>query len=373
MPLDSVSAMVGGRGPYRRVALWLPLFCGLWARLACACSRIFYEGGSGDCFTGRTMDWMESMGSKLWVFPRGMRRDGGVGAGSVDWTSKYGSVVTSVYDFGSADGMNEAGLVGNLLYLVESDYGADKRSGQKKLSVGAWLTYVLDNFPIVSEAVAALKSDSICMVAPDLPMGKKSGAHLSLSDASNNSAIFEYIDGKLVVHEGSEFRVMTNSPSYDRQLAIKEYWEEIGGATFLPGTHRAADRFSRLNYNLKAVPKVNASHVAVATVFSIIRHISVPLGIVDPQKPNLASTLWRTVADHSARRYYFEPVTSPSVFWVDLRKLDLSEGAAVKNLAVEGLGVLHSGEVSDKFELARPFRFMRPGPDGKIDLSKDEL
>lgn len=319
------------------------------------------------------MDWMESMRSKMWVFPRGVKRDGGVGSGSVEWTSKYGSVVTSVYDFGSADGMNEAGLVVNLLYLVESDYGVDKRSGQKKLSVGAWVTYVLDLFPTVAEAVAALKADSLCIVAPDLPMGKKSGAHLSLSDAHNNSAILEYIGGKLVIHEGSEYRVMTNSPPYDRQLAIKEYWEEIGGATFLPGTHRAADRFGRLNYNLKAVPKVNTSQLAVATVFSIIRHISVPLGIADPDKPNLASTLWRTVADHTARMYFFEPVTSPSIFWVNLKKLDLSEGSAVKMVVVEGVDVLLSGEVSDKFQPAKPFRFMRPGADGKIDLSKEEL
>lgn len=319
------------------------------------------------------MDWMESLRSKLWAFPRGMKRDGGVGPGSVEWTSKFGSVSISVYDFASSDGMNEAGLVVNLLYLVESDYGTDKRTGQKKLSLGAVATYILDNFPTVSEAVAALKADVLCLVAPDLPMGKKSGAHFSLSDAKNNSAILEYLDGKLVIHEGSEFRVMTNSPTYDRQLAIREYWEEIGGATFLPGTHRAADRFGRLNYNLKAVPKVKTAREAVATVFSIIRHISVPLGIADPHKPNQASTLWRTVSDHSARRYYFEPVTSPSIVWVDLQKLDFSVGALVKSLKVEGEDVLLSGEVSGMFQPAKPFKFMKPGPDGKIDLSPDEL
>jgi len=333
-----------------------------------ACSRLFYESSSGDCFTGRSMDWMESLNSKLWIFPQGMKRDGGVGPGSMEWTSKYGSVVTSIYDFASSDGMNEAGLVANMLYLVESDYGVEKRAGQKKLSGGAWLQYILDSFPSVASAVEAQKKDSICIVAPDLPTGKKSGIHLSLSDASNNSAILEYIDGNLVIHEGSEFRVMTNSPSFDRQLAIKEYWEEIGGATFLPGTHRAADRFSRLNYNLKSVPKVNSSHLAVATVLSIIRHTSVPLGISDPHKPNQASTLWRTVADHSAGRYYFELVTSLSVFWVDLKNVNFSEGAHVKNLVVEGPDVFLSGEVSGSFVPAKPFRFLRPGPDGKIDL-----
>jgi len=291
-----------------------------------------------------------------------------VGPGSMEWTSRYGSVVASIYDFASVDGMNEAGLMANILYLVEAGYGVDKRTGQKKMSVGAWLTYVLDSFPSVSEAVAALKADSMSMVAPDLPGGLKSGVHLSLSDSKNNSAILEYLDGKLVIHEGPDFRVMTNSPTFDRQLAIKAYWEEVGGASFLPGTHGAADRFSRLNYNLNAVPKVKSSREAVATVFSIIRHISVPLGLKDPVKPNLAATLWRSLADHSARRYFFEPVTSPSVFWVDLGKVDFSQGAAVKNLVVEGEDVLFSGEVSGKFQPATPFKFMRPGPDGKIEL-----
>merc|ERR1712238_120434 len=137
---------------------------------------------------------------------------------------------------------------------------------------------------------------------------------------------------------------------------------------FLPGTHRAADRFSRLNYNLNAVPKVDTSRKAIATVLSIIRHISVPLGIADPQKPNQASTHWRTVADHSALTYFYEPVTSPYLFWVNLRKLDLSEGAPVKSLKVEGEDVMLSGELSGKFVPAKPFKFMKAGPDGKIEL-----
>jgi len=360
--------MAAWAGPRRRAARprILTLLC--CHSLARACSRVYYENGAGDHFTGRTMDWMESVSSKLWVFPRGMRRNGGVGPGSMEWTSRYGSVVASIYDFASVDGMNEAGLMANILYLVEGDYGAGKRTGQKKMSVGAWLTYVLDSFPSVSEAVAALKADSICMVAPDLPGGMKSAVHMSLSDSKNNSAILEYIDGKLVIHEAPDFRIMTNSPSFDRQLAIKAYWEEVGGGAFLPGTHRAADRFSRLNYNLNAVPKVKSSREAVATVFSIIRHISVPLGIADPVQPNQASTLWRSLADHSARRYFFEPVTCPSVFWVDLGKVDFSQGAAVKSLVVEGDDVLLSGEVSGEFQPATPFKFMKPGPDGKIEL-----
>jgi len=308
------------------------------------------------------MDWFESMKTKLWIFPRGMARDGGVGEGSLQWTSKYGSVVASSYDIATTDGINEAGLVGNVLYLAEAQYGTAKRQGQKKISMGAMLQHILDNFGTVREAVDFNRGDNLCVIAPDLPNGEKTTVHVSISDAKNDSAVFEYIDGQLRIHHGSEYRVMTNSPPYDRQVALANYWTEIGGYTFLPGTHRAADRFARLSYNLHAVPKVNQSRQAVATVFSLMRHISVPLGITAPQKPNLASTLWRSVADHTRLVYYFESVTAPSVFWVDLKQLDFSPSQPLRSLEVEGEHVpWHSGEVSKSFQHEeKPFEFLKP-------------
>lgn len=47
------------------------------------------------------------------------------------------------------------------------------------------------------------------------------------------------------MHHGMQYQVMTNSPSYDQQLALNAYWESLGGLTFLPGINRAADRFAR--------------------------------------------------------------------------------------------------------------------------------
>jgi penicillin V acylase-like amidase (Ntn superfamily) len=43
---------------------------------------------------------------------------------------KYGSMIAAGFDVATADGMNEKGLVANLLYLVESEYvkpGADDK------------------------------------------------------------------------------------------------------------------------------------------------------------------------------------------------------------------------------------------------------
>ena len=58
---------------------------------------------------------------------------------------------------GTADGMNEKGLVANILYLAESDYG--KPDGSKPpLSISLWGQYALDNFATVAEALDALRA-----------------------------------------------------------------------------------------------------------------------------------------------------------------------------------------------------------------------
>jgi choloylglycine hydrolase len=272
-----------------------------------ACTRTLYVGAGDLVITGRNMDWEEDMSSNLWIFPAGMARDGAAGPQSIKWTSRYGSVVVSGYEAGSADGLNEKGLVANLLYLAESQYGAQR--GRPLLSIAAWPQYVLDNFATVAEAVDALAAEPFDILAPTLPNGAAASLHLSISDSTGDSAIFEYLGGKLVIHHGPQYTVMTNSPSYDQQLALNAYWKEIGGLSFLPGTNRAADRFARASFLLGAIPtKIDPNFIkgvpdhsfeyqAVASVMSVQRAVSVPLGITTPAQPNIASTIWRTVAD----------------------------------------------------------------------------
>jgi choloylglycine hydrolase len=339
---------------------------------AIACTRTLYVGDDNTVITGRNMDWMENMASNLWVFPAGMKRDGAAGAKSIQWTSKFGSVVVSGYEAGSTDGLNEKGLVANLLYLTESNYGKPDES-RPSLSIAAWPQYVLDNYATVAEAVDALKNEPFNMVAPTLPNGSQAALHLAISDASGDSAIFEYLDGKLKIHHGKQYAVMTNSPVYDKQLALDEYWKDVGGLVFLPGTNRAADRFARASFLLGAIPRRVDPHYitgvpqqsyayqAVASVLSVQRSVSVPLGITTPDQPNISSTIWRTVSDQKNLIYYFDSATRPNTFWISLAKLDLRPGAPVKKLTIPN-GEVFSGEVADQFKESQPFRFLPASP-----------
>lgn len=323
-----------------------------------ACTRLLYETGYQSFMTGRSMDWMDaSAKTAIWVFPRGLERDGGVGANPITWVARYGSVIVSFYDAGTSDGMNEQGLAANLLYLKETDWGDATESDKPTLSAGAWAQYFLDNYATVGEAVNAMEEPPFSIIAPPLPNGRPAGLHLSLSDAQGDSAILEYINGELVIHHGSQYRVMTNSPTYEQQLALNAYWEEIGGNQFLPGTINAADRFVRTTYQLNSSPKYEDPELALASVFSQIRAISVPLGMVDENHPNIAMTLWRTVADHHAKAYYFESALFPSVSWIDFSKVDMSESGVPKVVRIER-GQPLAGELSGTFQPAAPFKWL---------------
>jgi len=184
--------------------------------------------------------------------------------------------------------------------------------------------------------------------------------HLSISDASGDSAIFEYVNGHLVVHHDRKYQIMTNSPTFDQQLALEQYWRQIGGTVFLPGTNRASDRFARASFYINAIPKDEAPDVLVASVFSVIRNVSVPFGINTPDEPNISSTRWRTVSDQKRKIYFFESALTPNTFWVTLNDIDFSPltGKVMKLDLGTNQSNTFSGNALKNFTAAQPFHFL---------------
>lgn len=323
-----------------------------------ACSRVVHTSTDRSfVVTGRNMDWFEDIDSNIWAFPRGLKREGATAQNSAKWTAKYGSVIVAGFDVGTTDGLNEEGLMVNMLYLGEADFG--KRDAAKPgISWSAYAQYLLDNFATVAEAVEGSKDDHIQVVSSPLPgsVSKPPTLHWSLSDKTGDSAIFEHLDGKLVIHHDKKYRVMTNSPTFEQQIALNAYWATVGGDAMLPGTRRASDRFVRASYYVEQLPNPKDSRQAIANVMSIMRNVSVPFGATDPTKPNIAPTIWRTVADHVSKVYYFESTLSPFILWVDLSSIDFQAGKPVQKLELVGNYNL-SGNVNAHLKNAEPFAF----------------
>ncbi len=324
-----------------------------------ACTRIVYKGPENTVLTARSMDWRDEIPANLWIFPKGIDRTGEVGPRSEKWKSKYGSVISSSWDIASSDGMNEKGLVANLLWLGESEYPKfDPKRGKKGIAISLWAQYFLDNFATVKEAVDYVVKEPFIIVSDYIPGTERfTTVHLSISDASGDNAVFEYIKGKLVIHHSSDYNVMTNSPIFEEQLALNNYWKGISGTVMLPGTNRAADRFVRASYYINAIPQTSDTRKAVASVFSVIRNCSVPYGISSETEPNISSTRWRSVSDQKNLTYYFETVFTPNTFWVDLKEFDLSPKGKVMKLDLSNYQT-YNGKANNSFKESQPFKFL---------------
>lgn len=324
------------------------------------CTRIVWSVPTGGVIVGRTMDFHMDTATNLWPLPRGVERNDGVG-GQLAWTAKYGSVVAAAYDLMTVDGMNEGGLAAHVLWLSESTYGArdDSRPG---LSMAVWMQHFLDNFASVDEAVTWINETGVQVVPlADPATGLVPAVHLALDDASGDSAVVEYLDGKAVVWHSHDHVVMTNSPTYDRQIELLKQIDGFGGDRPLPGTNSATDRFARAAYYVGRLPLPANPAEAVAGMLSVIRNTAQPFRRPDPGKPDASQTRWQIVADLTNRRYVFDSTSRPNLVWVDLADLDLGEGAPAGKLNLLGDTALQgglAGEVSGHFEKSDPLQFL---------------
>lgn len=316
----------------RLMSLATLVFATLIASSAMPCSRFLWNNKLG-VFVARTMDWPESTEPILTVLPRGMARDGGklgseviVKENPARWTSKHGSMVTTMYGLGTIDGFNEKGLGVHLLYLSATDFGP-RDTARPAVHAGLWGQYLLDNCATVKEALDAFNAIQVVMAEA---RGHKANLHLAMEDTSGDSAVIEFINSKPVIHHGKQYRIMTNDPTYDEQLALLSRldFSKPTSDTPLPGNVKATDRFQRIAYFSALLPEPKNEREAVASAIAIARNVSVPFGA--PYKNfGIYNTEYRTVINLTNLRYYFELTTSPNVIWADLSRFDLKPGAPV--------------------------------------------
>jgi penicillin V acylase-like amidase (Ntn superfamily) len=352
----NVSIPIVGRSAIRFITAITATLLGVQPA-AYACSRVLWVAGDKQVYVGRTQDWTEKANSAFRVYPRGIARAGAVAENPHKWTSKYGSLVITGYDLATHEGMNETGLSAQILYLAgESDYG--KRDPKLEgIGVTQWVQYFLDNYATVAEAVEAQKSFAFQIDSLILPNGFPTLVHMSLSDKSGDSAVIEYIGGKPKVYHDKRFTVMTNEPTYDKQIENLKQYRTFGGDEPLPGERTPSDRFVRAAYYANGLPKPTSPAEGAAYMFSVIRNVSVPFGKADPDKPNVSSTIFRTVMDLTGGRYYFESTYAPNVVWIDFSKINFAKGTGERELKVEQKIFSLNGDVTKQLEKAKPFVF----------------
>jgi penicillin V acylase-like amidase (Ntn superfamily) len=282
----------------KRLCFFLLIILLMLHNITIACTTFFLEK-NGQMVFGRNYDWVTETGM-INTNSRGVLKH------SLDlelrnvlqWQSKYGSVTFNQYgkEFPNG-GMNEKGLVVELMWLNESKYPApDNRPG---LSVLQWIQYQLDNCSTIDEVIATDKK--IRVVSTGTPQ------HYLVADSKGKVATIEFLDGKMVVHTGSNlpYPVLAND-TYSSSLHNLSTSSKKTEAN-------SGDRFSRACALVQQYKKADTKKPIVDYAFDILNNVS---------QGNF--TKWSIVYDITSRKIFFKTSSNPGIKSFNVNAFDYS-------------------------------------------------
>jgi len=227
--------------------------------------------------------------------------------------------------------------------------------------VGSW---ILENHASVDEVKQAIGDIVVAEVVLDA-WGFAPPVHYVVHDASGNSIVIEYVDGKLNVHD-NPLGLMSNTPAFDWHMTnLRNYVNfsltnvppvKLGAVTLkplgqgsgmlgLPGDFTPPSRFVRAAAFSQSVLPSATGEDAVIQAFHILNNFDIPKGAARDEKKDengniLADyTTWTSANDLKAKRFYFRTYDNSQIRMVDLTKMKL-DGKEITHISMKGKEVI---------------------------------
>lgn len=291
--------------------------------LVLACTTFCLSDGSHHLI-GKSYDWDMEQGIVI-ANPRGLHKRALLlgGGKPAEWDARYASITFNQYGREIPNGgMNEAGLVVEVMWLDETEAPApDRRPAVSELQ---WIQMQLDSRATVAEMAGAADSVRVSQIG-----GK---VHYMACDATGACAVFENLRGKMVVTQGRamESKVLTND-TYRASMGSLAQHQGFGGKRAIPTGKGSLERFVRAAA-LVAHPSGKPERKKALAVLDSVR--------------NGAYTKWNIVYDPLARRISFRTRSRPALKEIDLAALaaDCKAGARMLDMATAA-----KGDVTAKF------------------------
>jgi len=286
----------------------------------------FCFSDKGQIVFGRNYDWDIGNGM-LMINKHGMSKTAMLqdDEKSAKWISKYGSLTFNQYgrEFPTG-GMNEKGLVVELMMLNDSEYPAHDR----RPIVGCleWIQYQLDNSASIADVIQ--KSQTI-------RISSRVKLHFLVCERSGACITVEFLNGRFTPHYGSSLpvAVLTND-TYDRSLAYLRTLDGFGGTSPTPSGIGSLERFGRAATLLKNYQSSSNKDI-VSYSFDVLANVA-----------QADYTKWSIVYEPLNLRVHFRTSANTQIKQVDLSKFDFSCATPVKVLNINSTQL---GHVSQRF------------------------
>jgi len=288
---------------------------------AFACSDIFINKG-GYHVEARSMDFGVNIANvdSLSFVGQKNTTDVVVNASAIpatqllSWTNKYGYWSRNAFNTPVADeGMNTAGFSISGLYLSGSQM--PQYSSKDTRPVLAYMdipAYLLSQVATVDQALQLLSKVQVVDSAVEVGNGmflRSIPIHMVMRDKTGNSAVIEFIDGKVVIYQNAG-NVLTNGPTYDvmldtykKSLDIEKDPNLVG----LPGDYTNPSRFVRGGILTDVMPAPTTTSQAIYQANFVINTLQTP-ALNKPGKGEDSATIWTVVKDLDNQVVYVKDI-----------------------------------------------------------------
>lgn len=318
------------------------------------CTNFAYPAArDGTVCIGRTMEFPNEIPWELAVLASDASGVCTLVPNGKTWQAKFGIVGMSAFSKPQwlADGMNEAGLSGHLLYMPDhATYYAPKGDGSD-IGILDLIAFVLGTCSTVEEAKAAALSVNVVNVTPkEIPIPLP--LHLIVHDKDSCAVVEFHPDGPRATDNPT--RVATNSPYIDWHLTnVTNFLSlspenptpvNIGGTTFsafaqgqgfrgIPGDGTSVSRFIRVLTEVRFAPQPTSQEDAELQSIRVLHGFDISTGSVMETGPTgglvQELTIWSAVANLTGQRYLYNTYDDPQWFVIDLSTTDFSTSRSV--------------------------------------------
>ena len=300
----------------------------LLAAAALSCTSFYIYAGD-EAVVGKSFDWSVCDGLVV-VNKRGIAKKALVDdPNPARWVSTYGSVTFNQYGRElPLGGINEAGLVVEVLWLKQAEYPApDERPA---LGCLQWVQYMLDTCATVEEVLAAREEVRVA----DDGTGR---LHYFVADAAGGCAVVEFVEGKAVISAGDDMpvRALANS-TYDDSLSFLSMYEQKEGTPEDIAGDGSLERFSRA-----AIAATNFDPAFLDSATTADYAAGVLDDVASP-----AESQWRIVYDVNDRLVYYRTRENMETRWLEADAFDYSPATPVTIFDMNAPG---GGDVTEKF------------------------
>ncbi len=313
------------------------------------CTDFILKCDDGAHIVGRSMEFSRELPTKIQMNPPGQTIQSGApnGKRGKAWTSKYGYAAAVCFEDAFTDGLNEKGLSVGALWFPDVEYPDVSSAPPEEvidfMHIGPWL---LGNFETVHEATGALRNVYI-YTHQISEFDAVPPIHLSLHDAMGNSAVVEFLDGKLEVFD-NQVGVVTNAPEFPWHVAnLRNYLNlsaddaaslsldgtcliptgEGTGLCGLPGDWTPPSRFVRAALVKQFIVPPKSAKAGVIAAIHLLNMVDIPYGAIrNPETGQYEYTQWIIVKNLSNGDLHLRTYHDQNIHTISLAKQDLKPG-----------------------------------------------